>query len=55
MDTSYPVVEYLRLGGRDARCDDTDDVRMFTTGTLLDVLSDLSKNSISINLTINLT
>lgn len=39
IDASEPVVEYERLGGRDARCDDMDDVRLLTTGVSLDVLS----------------
>jgi hypothetical protein len=32
VEASDPVVEYDRLGGRDARCEDIDDVRRFMTG-----------------------
>jgi hypothetical protein len=37
---SEPVVEYERLGGRDARRDETDDVRLFVAGTSGAALSD---------------
>lgn len=40
VEASDPVAEYDRLGGRDARCDDMDDVRLFTTGESDGVNSD---------------
>ena len=46
---SDPVVEYERLGGRDARRDETDDVRLFATGASGAALSErtLSERVIS--------
>jgi hypothetical protein len=46
---SDPVVEYERLGGRDARSDETDNVRLFATGVSEAALSErtLSKRVVS--------
>lgn len=39
-EASEPVVEYDRLGGRDARCEEIEGVRLFTTGTSAGAPSD---------------
>lgn len=40
VEASDPVVEYDRLGGRDALCNDMDDVRLFVVEASSGVLSD---------------